>query len=152
MTRGTLPFGEHIDARRLAERLVDALQHVHARTVIATADRVSFTGGPFRLVSGWNVLVPFSRGELTIDEGAKLLQYKVSFRQLVLILVVCSVLALVFMVAWRLPLAMIPVALAVIWLWIGGMNVLIGRARFERFLRRAIDAAAIPARGVIERR
>ena len=64
MTRGSLPFDERIDPRRLADQLAEALRRVDARDVIATVDRVSFRGGVFRSVSNWNVLVPFSHGEL----------------------------------------------------------------------------------------
>ena len=68
MTRGSLPFDERIDPRRLADQLAEALRRVDARDVIATVDRVSFRGGVFRSVSNWNVLVPFSHGELIIRD------------------------------------------------------------------------------------
>lgn len=147
MNRGSLSFDDRIDPQRLAEHLADALRRVHAKDVSVSADRVSFAGGIFRFVSNWNVLVPFGHGELTINRSAKRLEYKVSFGQLALILVVFSMFAAVFMLASRFPPGMFLVGLAMIWLWIGGMNVLIGRVRFESFLRKTIDAAAVRAGG-----
>lgn len=147
MNRGSLPFDERLDPLRLAEHLADALRRVHANDVSVSADRVRFAGGVFRFVSNWNVLVPFGHGELIINRDAKRLEYKVSFGQLTLILVVFSVFAVAFMLASRSPPGAFPVGLAIIWLWLGGMNVVIGRVRFESFLRKTLDTAAIRAGG-----
>jgi hypothetical protein len=143
MTRGSLPLDKHIDPHKLVERLADALRLVHAKDVIVTANRISFSGGIFRFVSNWNVLVPFSQGELIIDQVAGQLQYRVSLRQFVMILIVFSVFFLIYILALAGPLALIPVALAMTWL-LGGLNLLIAKARFEYFLCKTIDATALP--------
>lgn len=142
MNRGSLPFDERIDTATLAEQLAGALQRSRARDVTVVENRVSFAGVA-RYVSSWNVLALYSGGELVINRGAGRLEYKVSFRRLILTLTAFSVLAIVGMLALGLPMGTIPGVLATIWLWLGGANVLIGRARFERFLRRTIGAALV---------
>ena len=115
---------------------------VHAKNVVELPDRVTFTGGFFRFVSNWNVLLPFTTGEILINTTARRLEYRVSFTQLVGALVVFTVFATAFMLIGRFPMPMIPIFLAVMWLWLGGGNVLIGIVRFESFLRRTVHDAA----------
>jgi hypothetical protein len=38
-----------------------------ASTVVIEGSHIAFTGGMFRLITNWNVLVPFGYGDLTVD-------------------------------------------------------------------------------------
>jgi hypothetical protein len=142
MNRGSVPFDHRIDPQRLAELLADALRDVEAKDVTVSIDRVSFSGGTVRLLAPWNVLSPFGRSELFVNVFTGRLEYTVSFRQLGLFLIAISVFFVVAMTVARFPLGAFPLALAMIWLWLGGMNVLISRIRFEQFLREVIVKAA----------
>ena len=84
MYRGCASFDQSVDSTRLPAHLADRLRLVQARNVQVEGYRVTFTGGMFRLVNNWNVLVPFGFGELTVDPERHEIQYAVSFRQLVL--------------------------------------------------------------------
>jgi hypothetical protein len=94
----------------------------------------------FRLVSNWNVLVPFGFGDVTADIRAGVLRYRVSLRQLTLggTLFTCGV--TVFLVWSKAPIGTLLVV-PFMWLWFVGGNFVIGVARFERLLRRALVTA-----------
>ena len=129
---GSLQFGGNIDPFALPAYLAGVLQKVDAREVKVYGDRVEFKGGIFRLVSSWNIFVPFGSGIVTIRQVA----YQVSYLQLVCVATVAvGVMSLFILssVGW-LPLLVIRIA----WLWLVGGNLLIGIPRFERFIRRAL--------------
>ena len=64
---GNLPFDAELDPIALVNHLASCLWNVNATTVDIHGNRVVFTRRMFRLVSNWNVLVPFERGDLTVD-------------------------------------------------------------------------------------
>src|SRR5688572_19734145 len=141
MLTRSLEFARDVDSAQLPEHLADSLRSVHATDVVVSQRGVTFRAGMFRFVSNWNVLVPFTRGELVVDETAKRLRYRVSFLQLFAVLVLFTVLAIVVMPRQGFSPGMVPVAVALIWIWLGGGNLVIGLVRFERFLRRAMSSA-----------
>jgi hypothetical protein len=63
---GSLQFGDDLDPFALPAYFAGVLQKVDAREVKVYGDRVEFKGGIFRLVSSWNILVPFGSGMITI--------------------------------------------------------------------------------------
>ena len=69
MYRRSIALETTVDARRLAGHLATCLRDVDARNVTVDGGRVQFHGGVFRMVSNWNVLVPFGSGELEVDVG-----------------------------------------------------------------------------------
>jgi hypothetical protein len=134
-----LSFDAEIDPTALANHLANCLRSVKASTVEILGNRVVFTGGIFRLVSNWNVLVPFGSGDLTIDADSRQVHYCVSFRELALLGTAMVGLATVFILASpnRLPLLFVPL----MWLWLVGGNVALGIFRFKRFVGRALATA-----------
>ncbi len=135
---GSLHIGL-MPAETLLPYLCDRLREVKARRITVTDHAVSFRGGMFRFVGKWNVLVPFGHGELMVDEQKRELRYRLSIRQMVLL--VTFVVAAATIAAW-VGLQTGPGILlvsAVGWIWLVGGNLLIGIPRFKRFLRKAVD-------------
>jgi hypothetical protein len=133
---GRLHFGDDLDPSALPAYFAKVLQNVDAREVKAYMDRVEFKGGMFRLVSSWNVLVPFASGTVTIHPDIRQVRYRVSYLQLVFVATIAVGIMSLFVlssVGWQ-PLLVVPI----VWLWLVGGNLIIGVPRFERFIRRAL--------------
>ena len=137
---GRRPFKS--DTTRLPSHLADCLRNVQASTVEIQGDRVVFTRRMSRFVSNWNVLAPFESGELTID--GREVRYGINFRQLILLGTMMVGVATIFMLNTPVhpPLFLLPL----MWLWLVGVNLLIGIIRFERFLDRALTSASPTSR------
>ena len=96
----------------------------------------------FRLVSNWNILVPFGFGDLTVDSDARKVRYTLNCWQLVVVTTVMIVLAAVILLAsvrdsggktlWLLPF---------MWLWLVGGNLAIGIPQFKSLVTRAVATA-----------
>lgn len=136
---GSLSFDSGINPTALPPHLAECLRSVHASTVAIRGNCVAFTGGMFRLVSNWNVLVPFGSGDLAVDADFRQVRYRVNIRQLVLIGTAMLGVggAFILMSHVWLPLLFLPL----MWLWLVGGNVALGIFRFERFVARAIATA-----------
>ncbi|MGD0509987.1 MAG: hypothetical protein ABSA27_19465 [Terriglobales bacterium] len=128
-----------MDPTSLLNHLAECLWKVAASTVEIQGNRVLFTRRMLRLVSNWNVLVPFERGDLTVDADTREVRYCVSIRELVLwvtgMLVVATIIILKSS-AWQ-ALLFVPL----MWLWLVGGNLSLGIFRFKRFVARAIRTA-----------
>jgi hypothetical protein len=141
---GTLPLDTDIDAASLPIHLAECLRCVDARKVEIQGNCVAFEGGMFRLVGNWNVLVPFESGDLRVEASSCQIRYTLSIRQLVLFgtgAVVIMSFIILKMSMWQ-PLLVLPL----MWLWLVGVNLAIGIARFKNFLRRASATAPHLAR------
>src|ERR1051326_4449791 len=70
-----------------------ALRDVRAENIIITDNRIAFTGGAFRWVWNWNLLIPIGYGyvELHDKEDSFVVSYYASFRQMFVIVVVALV-------------------------------------------------------------
>jgi hypothetical protein len=145
MHKGNVPFDDGVDLTVLPTHLASCLRDVRAGAVVIEGSHIAFTGGMFRLVTNWNVLVPFGYGDLTVDAINRQIRYRLSSRQLVISATVVSVLIAVFVIVgmtasrggpWQ-PILAIPL----IWVWIVGGNLATGQWRFQRFLRRAVSTA-----------
>jgi len=145
MHTGDVPFDDGVDLAVLPTHLANCLRDVKARAIEIEGSQIAFTGGMFRLVSNWNVLVPFGYGDLTVDAINRQIHYRLSSRQLVISATVVSVVLAVFVLVGmtasrggpRQPILAIPL----IWVWIVGGNLAIGQRRFQRFLRGAASTA-----------
>jgi hypothetical protein len=145
MHTGDVPFDDKVDLAVLPTHLADCLRDVRARAIEIEGNHIAFTGGMFRLVSNWNVLVPFGYGDLTVDAGTRQVHYRLSSRQLVIPATVLTIVLAIFWIVqmtasrnwpWQ-PILAIPL----LWVWLVGGNLAIGLWRFQRFLRRAIRTA-----------
>jgi hypothetical protein len=145
MHTGDVPFDNGVDLTVLPTHLANCLRDVKAHAIEIEGSHIAFTGGMFRLVSNWNVLVPFGYGDLTVDAVTRQIHYRLSSRQLVITAVVVSVMLAVSVIVgmtasrggpWQ-PILVIPL----IWIWIVGGNLGIGLWRFQCFLRDAVSTA-----------
>lgn len=137
---GTVDFDLELDPTVLPLHLGDCLRQKHASTVEVSGNHVEFTAGMFRLVSNWNVLVPFGFGDLAVDPKNRQVRYSVSFRQLTILatgMVGLMAAFILFGSPSEFPLVFIPI----MWAWFVGGNLLIGVPRFQSFLRRSISTA-----------
>ena len=123
--------------RMFAQRLED----VRAGNVTVEENSVGFTGGVFRLVSNWNLLVGITSGRIELEPEADRIAYSLSFIQLVVGGTVMIGLMAVFMGATGFPSVAFFCGLPFMWLWLVGMNYLITLARFDRFIKRCIRDA-----------
>jgi hypothetical protein len=139
MLTGTFSFDEQVDVAVLPEHIAACLSRVHAREIQINSNCISFSGGLFRLVSNWNVLVQFERGELTINPHDRRLHYRLGVRQLILVGTILSALISIPVLASGNWPGLLFVSF--IWLWLVGGNLAIGVPRFRRFIRHAIETA-----------
>jgi len=136
----TLNFGSEVSCAELPSHLADCLRGVEARRVTIEGNRVLFRGGLLRLVDNWNVLCPFGFGDVTVDVDHHRVQYRLSFRQIVLFGAAMTLFITVFgsiaSRSWHV-LAAIPFFLLML---VGG-HLAVGLGRFESFLRHAVETA-----------
>lgn len=129
---GAQHFDDSVDPILLPPYLAECLRSVSANEVTVEGNRIRFTAGAFRLVSNWNVLVPFGFGELVVDSLNRQVTYRVSVRQIVVFGTIATAflfVAMLAMHAWQ-PIFLVPF----IWLWMVGGNLMIGIPRFQRFI------------------
>jgi hypothetical protein len=145
MHTGDVPFDDGVDLTVLPTHLATCLRDVKACAIEIEGSHIAFTGGLLRVVSNWNVLVPFGYGDLTVDAIKRRIHYRLSSRQLVIVATVVSVVIAAFVIfgmtasrggPWQ-PILAIPL----IWIWIVGGNLTMGVWRFQRFLRSAVSTA-----------
>jgi hypothetical protein len=84
MHTGDVPFDDGVDLTVLPTHLAKCLRDVRAHAIEIEGSHIAFAGGMFRLVSNWNVLVPFGYGDLTVDPITRQVHYRLSSRQLVI--------------------------------------------------------------------
>jgi hypothetical protein len=138
---GTIDFNQDIDAAVLPSHLAANLRGVYASSVKMEVNRVAFTGGAFRFVSSWNVLVPFGFGEITVDSDALQIRYRLSFRQLFIFAIAGLAYVAWFLYSSGAPRQMLAIFIPVGLIWLVGGNLAIGIPRFNGFVRRAIETA-----------
>jgi hypothetical protein len=139
---GALDFDEGVERRALLVHLAGSLRKIDARAVTISDESVTFRGGLFRLVSSWNILMPFGSGELVVDAKKHAVRYRLFIHQFVLVVTAMTMMAFAF----ASPIRIIPgglIFLTLTWLWLIGVNLLIGLPRFKRFLREAVDSRPV---------
>ncbi|HKP48122.1 MAG TPA: hypothetical protein VJT50_16090 [Pyrinomonadaceae bacterium] len=122
-------------------RAARALDAWHARNITIAANRISFTGGIFRLVTNLNPLVPISSGhiEITQTDDEFVVFYEISFAEM---LVIDSVMFLLFAgyILFSPNAPAMPVGALVIfsvlgWLFLFGLNWLLGVVQFSSLVK-----------------
>lgn len=115
MYEGVVDFGRDIDPSNLPVQLARSLCQVDASSVSVEDNRVSFTGGMFRLVSRRNVLGPFGFGDLTVDSSKRQIRYRLSLRQLITSDTAGCGCALIFLFIARAPMPPVLVFILLAW-------------------------------------
>ena len=113
----------------------NALNEAKAKTLSVKPGEISFRGGIFRFVDGWNQLGAISSGQIRFSkqDDLVLIQYRISFLQM--LVGVTFMVGLMFGYFARAPHEYLVFG----WLWIFGGNYLITLYRFPRFLREAAE-------------
>ena len=125
------------------ERATGALAAVGARDISVNGHRISFTGGMFRFVWNWNILIQIGYGyvDLTETDDSFVISYYASFREM---LVIVSMLVLIFgvdlFVSDKMPLAGKLGLLSFAWIFLFGGNWVIAIARFPSFVNNMLWA------------
>jgi hypothetical protein len=119
-------------------RLQSAVSAMHARNIERLPNGLSFRGGLFRVVSSWNILIPFDNCEISVAPNR--IYYDFSMRELLVAttLMMAGMWALMHFSASPAPLTAQIVAPVIGWIWIFGMNVVTGERRIRRFLECSI--------------
>ena len=124
----------------VTERLVSALNRARASSVVCDGNTVTFRGGMFRLVFNWNVLVPVSRGTITISSGSRdAVRFNLSCVEMLVVTTVMAICA-GFVIPSGQPALFRFGAPVLMWLWLFGMNYVIAAYRLPAFIRRAVGA------------
>lgn len=86
----------------LLSNIISALKKVKVRNIQADQNCVSFSGGIFRFVINWNILVAVSRGEIVVDKinDKLLLNYHLRFTEM-LVIVTAAVVGFLGPVIWQ---------------------------------------------------
>src|SRR3569832_1686009 len=140
------------DIKPVAERIVDMLDHVGASEVWHEQDIVRFKRGLFSRggwSGSWNILVPFDSGSLRIETEDTALRVRYRFSTVRMMLIITGMMAVLFALGlqhkinhptdWQVTLKFAGIG----WLWLFGMNYLIGMIRVPLWLKRGLRNAAI---------
>lgn len=96
----------------------------------------------FRLVTNWNILVPFGFGDLSVDPQGRKVQYCLSYRQLAVSWIVgCGVAEIGLAILRPQHMFWIMLGVPALCVVVSSVNLAIGVSRFQGFLRRAIANA-----------
>lgn len=118
------------------------LELAKARRITIVGDSLTFTGGFFRIASGMNILGPVGRGRIGIQarDGTVVIQFRVSFIQLIIVSTMLVALMASVIASWGTegPSWGFYVFL---WLWLVGGNIVIFIPRFRGFIRRGMREA-----------
>lgn len=125
-------------------RLEDALGKADALGLSREGQCIKFRGGVFRWVSGWNVLVPISKGEVRVSarEHGVSVNYRISFGQMLVVVTVGTVCFFgpVVMRDSRFSGAGHVWLLLLMWSWLFGGNFAITLWKWPRFLLRSLSS------------
>lgn len=137
----TLNVDSAVDLVKLPAHLAVRLEQIKAGTVEVNQNHVSFTGGLFGPGSNrWDILVPFGFGELIVESNTRQLTYRLSCRQLFVAgTIMVGILIGFSCIAWHSLAGLL--AAPIWWIWLVGLNLLIGLPRFKRFVHSAVETA-----------
>ena len=118
-------------------RATRALAAVSARDVSVNDHRISFTGGMFRFVWNWNILIQVGYGHVDLREtdDSFVVSYYASFRQmLVIVSLLVLFLGLSLLMRDHMPLAGTLGIMALAWLFLFGLNWTVAMVQFPSFV------------------
>ena len=118
-------------------RATRALVAARARDISVNGSRISFTGGMFRFVFNWNILIQIGYGHIDLreTEDAFVVSYYASFRQMAIV-VSLLVLFLGVTVFMRDHMSLVGTlaVMAFAWLFLFGANWAVGMVQFPSFV------------------
>jgi len=138
---GTIKLGPAVDLAALPAHLATCLRRAKANAIEVSNTSVSYRAGLFRLVSNWNVLSQFGSGEITVDPAARIVRYRLRYRELVALATLMIAIAAVVPVAVPDFPALPPALYFGGWALLVGGNLLIGISNMRWFLRNAVAGA-----------
>jgi hypothetical protein len=139
----------------LAKEIARNLRKVRARNVEIVDDmRITFTGSSRFDVSSWNILIPISHGEITIDQTSHTLHYSISFSELITQGTVWLVIMAIFLIYVGFPALLLVFGYPIAWLWLVGMNILISIPRFDSFINQIVKSEGfyVDSKGVLKKK
>ena len=113
-----------------------------ARQIRIQGDRLEFLG-PFELFSSaYNLLTPITSGwiESHVSGGAIAIQYRLSFRRVLWVLMAVPVFVVPLFIANRVPVTFALAAMACAWFWVLIMNVVFRLWYFGRLMCKIVDS------------
>ena len=126
----------------LANEIIKALKEARVKDVQITDTRITFSTGVYRSVlTWWSDLAPITRGEIQIYAEDHCIRYSLSFSQVIIVVSLMVAAMGTAMIAAGAPVPMSCFVLPIVWLWLVGMNLIIGIARFRNFIKRTIRHA-----------
>lgn len=111
----------------LVKKILQELEKARGRIVATESGGVEFRGGIFRFVPSWNLLIPITKGWVSVDPQASKVTYVLRFGQLWGVGIAMAV--LLTMASWRSGMSSgtyLP-TLLFFGLWFVGMNYVIAR-------------------------
>jgi hypothetical protein len=128
-------LGGTVLIRKLEEELLKA----KANDLEVRAEGLYFRGGPFRLVSNWNLLVAIDYGFVSAEtkDAVVCVRYKLAFARILAITLVFSACVALFAyyVAASAVQAIVLFFLGLVWL--GGGNIVLATVRFRQMICRS---------------
>lgn len=133
------PERERATYEGLLELVARGLEAAHARNVKVEANGLSFSGGMFRLVTGWNLLWGITRGRVRVDAHASRIDCSISFVQLMVAgILLCGVMITGALVTGDYDMVWAVVLMPSLGV---GVQYVIARAAFSHFMRQCIHDA-----------
>jgi len=126
----------------MANEIIKALKEARVKDVQITDTRITFSTGVYRSVlTWWSDLAPITRGEIQIYAEDHCIRYSLSFSQVIIVASLMVAAMGTAMIAAGAPVPESFLVLPLMWLWLVGMNYIIGIARFRNFIKRTIRHA-----------
>jgi hypothetical protein len=124
-------------------RVDDMLNKAGVKVLYRRNGSIMFRAGIFRLVSGWNILLPFSSGRIDVQDNRDSIHIKYKLSTLELLIGV-TLMMIVFLATashknFNFTMTQRMWLLVFGWIWLFGMNYMIGLVRFPRWLRRGLQ-------------
>lgn len=102
----------------------------------ADGKTIKFRGGVLRAVLNTNMLVPISKGLISLDESNDIVKIKLWFTETIIFGVVATLLLVLGYFNSNMPLQLLVVGIILIWFFFVGLNVAISIFRFNGLVRK----------------
>lgn len=132
-----------VSTTEVVQALAEELTVLRATRVKGSGESITFAAGPFRFVSSLNLLVPITRGRVSVERSEDQVTVKYELECTELVTVTTVLIALLFgpptLAAPNLTSGEAFSVLAGSWLWLVGGNFVITMVRFPAFIKTTIS-------------